>query len=95
MAGANDRPGAGLPPLSGAMRPEDALNEQERQCLTEPMRAYQASLAKRGNEPGRRAGEEFIRLAALGLLKLEQLRQANDGIVDIDVDGPHQFKVTR
>lgn len=89
-------PGAGLAPLfkSGA-KPEDVLTAQERQCVTEPMRRYQETLQRRGNEPGRRACDECVRLAAAGLLQLEQLRQAADGEVDINVAaGPPEFSVT-
>lgn len=96
MASDTTRPGAGLAPLyQPGARPEDALSEQERACVTAPMRDFQAKLAKRGNKPGELAGEEFIRLAALGLLRLDQMRQANDGAVDIDVDGPPIYQVTR
>lgn len=87
-------PGAGLAPALGALRPEDLLSEQERLCITGPMREFQAKLAKRGNKPGELAGDEFIRLAAHGLLQLERLREANDGAVDIDVDGPQDFTVS-
>lgn len=87
--------GAGLAPLCQiGVRPEDVLSEQERACVTAPMRDYQARLARRGNKPGELAAEECIRLAALGLLQLDRLSQAADGEVDIDVDGPAQFIVT-
>lgn len=89
------KPGAGLAPLYQAgTRPEDELSEQERACVTRPMREYQARLARRGNKPGELAGDEFIRLAAAGLRRLEQMRTADDGEVDIDLDGPPTFKVT-
>lgn len=85
----------GLAPLYvPGTRPEDELSEQERACIVRPMREYQARLARRGNKPGEIAGDEFIRLAAAGLRRLEQLRTANDGEVDIDLDGPFTFKVT-
>lgn len=77
-------PSDGLPPLHRAgPLPEEALPWAERTHIIEPMRAEQARLWARHNAPGAWAGEEYIRLACAGLLRVAA--EAVEPDVDVDL----------
>lgn len=94
MATRAHEPGAGLaPPVPVGVDASAGLSPLEDQLVLGPMRAVRARMDARKNYPAVRALDECIPLVAQGLIALLRIKQ--DGLVDIDVDGPSHGEVTR